>query len=250
MRNKADKSKAGGALSKERIVEAALALIDRDGLAAFSLRDVARALGVYPTALYWHVPGRNALLAAVVEHALRDIWRPRGRGSWQTWLRALFHRYRAAVRRHPNVAPLIGAQLVSNAGIGPELVERILATLAEAGFAGDTLVDAYNTVIASKVGFVTMELAAAPDEDRARWAAAMRARLDDIDPGKLPVLARNLPRLGNRAFILRWENGTTVPLDRSFKLYVEVFIAGLERMRARDPGRGRSRRAARRGTPA
>ena len=191
MRNQADKGKAGGALSKERIVEAALALIDRDGLAAFSLRDVARTLGVYPTALYWHVPGRNALLAAVVEHALRDIWRPRGRGSWQAWLRALFHRYRAAVRRHPNVAPLIGAQLVSNAGIGPELVERILATLAEAGFAGDRLVDAYNTVIASKVGFVTMELAAAPDEDRARWAAAMRARIRDIDPEALPVLARS-----------------------------------------------------------
>lgn len=248
MRNKADKSKE--ALSTERIVEAALALIDRDGLAAFSLRDVARALGVYPTALYWHVPGRNALLAAVVEHALRDIWRPRGRGSWQAWLRALFHRYRAAVRRHPNVAPLIGAQLVSNAGIGPELVECILATLAEAGFAGDRLVDAYNTVIASKVGFVTMELAAAPDEDRARWAAAMRARLRDVDPAALPVLARNLAHLGNRAFILRWENGTTVPLDRSFKLYVEVFIAGLERMRARAPGQRRSPRAARRGTPA
>jgi hypothetical protein len=95
-----------------------------------------------------------------------------------------------------------------------------------------------------------MELAAAPDEDRARWAAAMRARLADVDPGKLPVLARNLARLGNRAFILRWENGTSVPLDRSFKLYVEVFIAGLERMRARGPGRRPRRRAARRGTPA
>jgi AcrR family transcriptional regulator len=221
------------ALSRERIVAAALALIDRDGLAAFSLRDLARALGVYPTALYWHVPGRNALLAAVVEQALRDIWRPRGRLSWQARLRALFHRYRAAVRRHPNVAPLIGAQLVSNAGIGPELVERILATLAEAGFAGDRLVDAYNTVVAAKVGFVTMELAAVPDEDRSRWSAAMRARIAGIDPAKLPVLARNRVRLGNRAFILRWENGTTVPLDRSFKLYVEVFIAGLEQMRAR-----------------
>jgi AcrR family transcriptional regulator len=222
-----------GALSKERIVAAALAQIDRDGLAAFSLRDVARTLGVYPTALYWHVPGRNALLAAVVEHALRDIWRPRGRLTWQAWLRTLFHRYRAAVRRHPNIAPLIGAQLVSNAGIGPELVERILAVLAEAGFAGDRLVDAYNAVVAAKVGFVTMELAAVPDEDRARWAAAMRARLGDVDPVRLPVLARNLKRLGNRAFILRWENGTTVPLDRSFKLYVEAFIAGLERVRAR-----------------
>jgi AcrR family transcriptional regulator len=227
-RKKPDSEKA---LSKERIVAAALTQIDRDGLAAFSLRDVARALGVYPTALYWHVPGRNALLAAVVEHALHDIWPPRGRGRWQAWLRALFHRYRAAVRRHPNVAPLIGAQLVSNAGIGPELVERILATLADAGFSGNKLVDAYNTVIAAKVGFVTMELAAAPDEDRARWNAAMRARISDVDAAKLPVLARNLKRLGNRAFILRWENGITQPLDSSFRLYVEVFIAGLERMR-------------------
>src|SRR5262249_10500590 len=194
----------------------------------------------------------NALRAAVVELALRDIWRPRGRGDWQAWLRALFYRYRAAVRRHPNVAPLIGAQLVSNAGIGPELVERILATLAEAGFAGDRLVDAYNTVVSAKVGFVTMELAAAPEEDRARWTAAMRARLRDVDPVRLPMLARNRARLGNRAFILRWENGTTVPLDRSFRLYVEVFIAGLERALGAPPARGlrRRRRAARGGTPA
>jgi len=73
MRNQADKSKAGGALSKERIVEAALAQIDRDGLAAFSLRDVARALGVYPTALYWHVPGRNDS-RVMAQEMLNSAW--------------------------------------------------------------------------------------------------------------------------------------------------------------------------------
>jgi hypothetical protein len=43
-----------------------------------------------------------------------------------------------------------------------------------------------------------------------------------------PTLARYLPKLANRAFIMRWTNGTRVPLDSSFDMFVDVIILGLE----------------------
>ena len=47
-------------LTRERIVEEAIALIDDEGLTGFSVRALARRLQVYPTALYWHVGGAKA----------------------------------------------------------------------------------------------------------------------------------------------------------------------------------------------
>lgn len=220
---------APAAMNKDRVVAAALAIIDRDGVEAFSIRHLAQALGVYPTAVYWYVPSRNALLAEVVSRALADVVPPGEIGDWRDWLKDLFRRYRASVRRHPNVAPLIGARLVSNAGADPELVDRILAALSAAGFAGDALVHAYNTVVAAMVGFVTLELAPMPVEDADTWSAELRKTFRDADAGRYPALAGNLPRLENRAFIVRWQNGTAVPLDDSFEMFIDVAVRGLER---------------------
>jgi len=219
-------------LSKAKIVAAALNLLDRRGLDSFSLRDVARALGVYPTALYWHVPNRNALLAEIVAHALRHVSPPTDAGDWRIWLRELFRRYRREVRRHPNIAPLIGARLVSNAGAGLELVERILALLDGAGFRGRSLVDAYNVVIAAKVGFVTLEFATPPAKGIDDWKGALERQLSSVQSSTYPTLARYLPELANRAFILRWENGADQPLDAAFESFIEVVLSGLaERLR-------------------
>lgn len=223
-------------LSKDRIVAAALALIDRNGAADFSLRDVARRLGVYPTAIYWHVPGRNALIGEVCARATRGIVPPTSPRNWRAWLKALFRRYRAAVRRHPNVAPLLGAQLVSNAGVDARLIEGVLAALGHAGYRGRGLVDAFNVVVAAMSGFVTMEFGPEPAEDPRGWASDLERRVRGLGADDYPVLARNLPLLANRAFILRWQNGTKVPLDSGFEAFIDSVVRGLA---ARAPRRAR-----------
>ncbi len=215
-------------LSKEHIVSAALSLIDRDGLDSFSMRNLANALGVYPTAIYWYVEDRNALLASVVALALGDLLPRRAASDWRLWLKEFFRRYRKAVQRHPNIAPLIGAQLVSNAGVDPTVIERILEVLTSAGFRDEQLVHAYNAVIAVQVGFVTLEVAPTPKDDYEAWAAAMKASLRAIDRRQYPLLAENLARLENRAFVVRWQNGTEVPLDASFELFIDIAVLGLE----------------------
>lgn len=218
----------GGALSKRRIAEAALAHIDEFGLGAFSMREIAARLGVYPATVHWHVSTREALLAEVAAMVMADVAPPPGKQGWQEWIAQLFRRCRAAVRRHPNVAQLLGAQLVSNGSLPTELVEGVLAALVEAGFEGEPLLEAYNCVIAAMLGFVTMEFSPLPSDNTQAWAEELRERVHTIRPLDHPVLARNLPLLANRAFIVRWDNGSSVPLDASFERHIQIVIDGLE----------------------
>lgn len=219
-----------GDLTREQIVSAALACLDRSGLDDFSLREVARELGVFPTALYWHVPGgRNVLLAEIAARVLEGVTPPCDpQVAWDDWLLDLFLRYRAAVRAHPNAAPLLGARLVSNAGVQIEMVEGILWALDRAGYAGAAIVDAYNAVVAGMVGFVTLELARAPDEDAAGWQAMQRDRVASVAAGSHAALARHAEMLTRDAFILRWEDGRTRPMDRSYRAFAAYLIAGLK----------------------
>jgi TetR/AcrR family tetracycline transcriptional repressor len=214
------------------VIRAALMELDDHGLAAFSIRNVASRLGVYPAAIYWHVKTRELILAEIVAHILAAV-EPRPSLRWQRYLRELLANYRAEIRRHPNAAPLVGAHLVGNRSIRLSLVENLLTKLREAGFARRRLVAAYNTVIAALVGFVTQEFAPVPEEDGAAWRAAVKQRLSAAALAGYPVLRENLPLLANQAFILRWQSGAQRPLDDSFAHYVDVVIGGLERMAGR-----------------
>jgi TetR/AcrR family tetracycline transcriptional repressor len=218
----------GAALTRQRIAEAALAQIDEFGLGAFSMRELAARLDVYPATVHWHVSTREALLAEVAATVMAQVAPPSGKLAWQAWIAELFRRCRAAVRRHPNVAQLLGAQLVSNGSLPIELVEGVLATLTEAGFEGEALLEAYNCVIAAMLGFLTMEFSPLPADNTQAWAEELRERVHTIRPLDHPVLTRNLPLLANKAFILRWDNGSTVPLDSSFERHVQMTIDGLE----------------------
>ena len=218
------------ALDRQAVIEAALEEIDANGVDGFNLRTLAGRLGVYPTAIYWHVPSKNDILAEVVGAVFRNVapTRTRGRQEWREYLRELFARYRDSIKRHPNVAPLVGAHLVGNLSIDFDFVEGVLAALKDAGLSGVALTSGYNTVIACLIGFVVQEFSPIPESDTAAWQSAVQQRLLGIDPGKHPVLAANLPLLANKAFILRWQNGGEAPLDRSFKAFIEQVIAGIE----------------------
>lgn len=218
----------GGALTKQRIAEAALEHIDEFGLGAFSMREIAARLGVYPATVHWHVSTREALLAEVAATVMAEVTPPAGKLAWQAWIAELFRRCRATVRRHPNVAQLLGAQLVSNGSLPTELVEGVLAALVQAGFEDESLLEAYNCVVAAMLGFVTMEFSPLPSDNTQAWAEELRERVHTIRPLDHPVLTRHLPLLANKAFIVRWDNGSTVPLDSSFERHVQITIDGLE----------------------
>ncbi len=224
-----DHPKETPVLSREKIVDVALALISEKGLDGFSLRDVARSLGVYPTAIYWHIKNKNALLGEVCTLTMSKVLLPRGKSAWQDWLRALFRQYRKTIKQHPNLAQLIGARLLSNSERNTDLIEKILQVLEEAGCPDANMVDLYNTVIASMCGFATMEFAPLPNEDLGAWRAELEERVHRVSAIRFPTMAKHLPALANNAFILRWQSGHERPLDASFESYLDVFVYGLER---------------------
>lgn len=224
---KADKGQDAPALTREAIVEAAIKLLDSSDLENFSMRNLAKELGVYPTAIYWHIPSRNAVINAVISTIMDDLTPPQSE-DWKAWMKTLFRRYRAIIKRHPNISPLIGVQLVSNASVDLDLIEGILQALVSAGFPKHTLPVAYNVVQSAMVGFTTEEFALAPKEEAEEWANGMRQMLSEVDAAAHPLLVEHLDEMKNRSFIMRWQNGVDAPMDASFEMYIDVTIRGLE----------------------
>lgn len=227
-------------LGRERIVAEALALVDEKGLAKLSMRTLATRLSVFPSAIYWYVGSRNGLLAAMVESVLADILPDANDAEWDTWVLRLMRSYRAAIMRHPNIAPLLGADLASNAGVDLQVVDRLLSVLEQAGFAGEHLTNAYNSVMAGMIGFVTLELSATPaDHD---WADAMQDRFRQPDPARFPAIARLANEMKNRAFVIRWIGGNAAPLDAAFESFQSALLLGLQAQL--EQSRSHARRAA------
>jgi len=234
---------AAAPLSREHVLKKALELIDHRGLGAFNMRDLAKALGVFPTAVYWHVPSRLELIAGVVELAMSTfVTVPIGE-PWQARLRHVLYRFREVLHRHPGLAPVVATGLVSNITVDAQRMDQVILALEDAGFTGSGLVDAYNVVIAAMCGFATLELSSVPKEETESWEASCRSQIDAIDKYRWRGLARHAKALRNNAFMLRWSSGTEKPLEKSFDAWVDVVIRGLEeRARAQESGATRRTR--------
>src|SRR5258706_5684902 len=99
------------ALSRERVLEAALQIVDREGLEAISMRRLGDALGVEAMSLYNHVPNKAAVLDGVFERVLAElpVLKP-GRKSWRAVLKAQALALRDVLAAHPNALPLFATR--------------------------------------------------------------------------------------------------------------------------------------------
>ena len=88
-------------LSRERILAAAVALADREGVDALSMRRVAQELGVVPMALYKHLENKEELLGGMLDVVVGEIDAPRTDTDWKTAVRERILSARAALLRHP-----------------------------------------------------------------------------------------------------------------------------------------------------
>ena len=215
-------------LSKDIIIEVALSLIAEKGVDSFSIRDIARRLDTYPTAIYWYFKNKNTLLGEIANTVMSDVTPSYINIAWHDWLSLLFQNYRGTVKRHPHIAELIGSRLLANAYQDPKLQEGIITALLDAKCPSSHVIPMYNTIIASMCGFATMEFGHLPQDNADEWEARLREGAESIEQSEYPNLARFLPQMMNTSFILRWQNGYDRPMDESFNQYVKVFINGLK----------------------
>jgi AcrR family transcriptional regulator len=120
-------------LSRERILEAALEILDREGLAALSMRRLGEALGVEAMSLYNHVPSKAALLDGIQERILGLVEPPPKTRDWRVFAGHQARALHRALLAHANAIALF-ARPAGTAAVFARL-DSYLAVLRNAGFA-------------------------------------------------------------------------------------------------------------------
>lgn len=178
-------------LNRERILEAAIDFVDREGLEALSMRKLGAELGVEAMSLYNHVQSKGALLDGMVEVLLRDLKVPPESDDWEVRVREAYRRFRQLAHAHPNVFPLLIVRPPDTMD-GAWLVETFLNTLQMAGFDAKTALQAYRTLTSFTVGYVISELRGFAMEPGNGRLGARGLPAEDF-----PRLAELSPFLGN-----------------------------------------------------
>lgn len=94
-------------LDRRRILETALAVVDRGGLEALTMRRLGTELAVDPMAIYHHVDGKDRLYEGLAELLWEEVALPKAGDDPVATLRALARSLRGLFRRHPAAAPLV-----------------------------------------------------------------------------------------------------------------------------------------------
>lgn len=156
-------------LDRDRIVDAAIEHIDRDGLATLTMRRLGEALGVEAMSLYRYVPSKDNLLDAVVERLVgrmqQDDHVPSTpQDGWQDFLQRLAHGIRRVALAHPKAFPLIASRPVQAPWLRPPLrslewVEAFLGGLRQEGFDDAAAVAGYRAFTSFLLGHLLLEVA-------------------------------------------------------------------------------------------
>jgi AcrR family transcriptional regulator len=214
-------------LSHRDIVDAALKLIDSEGLENLTMRSLAQAMGVYPATLYWHAGSKAEVVAAVAGRVFDEVVLPdEHQVGWDEWLADVANRCRVAMHRHPEIARIAGSQMVVSTTALP-MVERIVGVLERAGFTGADLVHAHNALTGFILGWTTLELSAEPSGVDVSWKDEFAGQLHALDANAYPSLKRNMQQMDNHAFMTRYDSGRTHPMDDSFQAALKILLAGL-----------------------
>jgi AcrR family transcriptional regulator len=121
-------------LDRGRIVRAALELIDRDSFDAFSVRELAKHLGVGNMSLYWHIEDRDTLLTLVLDEMLGKIDLGNLPPDQLDGVEVLATRFVDAFKQHPQTIPLLAlSPIVSIGPRGAQLFGKLIQLLLESG---------------------------------------------------------------------------------------------------------------------
>jgi TetR/AcrR family tetracycline transcriptional repressor len=180
------------ALTREQIVDAAIRLVDADGLTALSMRRLGSELGAGATSLYWHVKNKHQLedlmVDALIGQVARDI---RPAEGWRDSLAEVARALRRVLVRHRHIAPLLGERPT----VGPhalDAADRVMGILRGAGFDDRTTSLASGALINYASGFAMFESRSpgrASDAPEAKaQAEAVMAYFRALPPERYPHL--------------------------------------------------------------
>ncbi|GAA1988598.1 TetR/AcrR family transcriptional regulator [Kitasatospora viridis] len=223
-----EKKRRGAApsgLSRERIIEAAVALLDAEGVTAFSMRKLAAGLSVTPMSVYWYVDNKDALLELALDAVIGEI-RPQpleDHGDWHRHLYVLAHEYRRCYLNHPWAAELSGRYLA----VGPNAMlfsSSAVHALTRTGLTGDQLGGALALVFQYAYAFALVET---------QWNRRVKLAGTDEDVlyrQMLGLLSQADPRHQEFEELLGYDREKSIEAarNRQFDQGLEMALAGIE----------------------
>jgi AcrR family transcriptional regulator len=204
-------------LNADRILDAAIALLDRDGAEAFTMRALAEQLGVGTMAVYSHFRGKDEIGDAVAQRLLDTVELPPcGSGDPVGELRAVCLQVYRLFTEHPSALQLLTVRPVRGDD-ALAVIDRMLALLCRAGLSGQEAARAHVSLMQYTVGSAlwSNQRSRALCEDGAR--ERVRAKLDSLPPGRYPALAALAPELSGAQ-----ENGA-----RAYEFGLDGMLRGL-----------------------
>ena len=203
-------------LTRDRIVAAAIGLVDRDGLEALSMRSLASELGVGPMTLYYHVPDRAALDDLIFDAVMGEVDLSADDATRSGEERAMHLGYalRAALLAHPNTVPITLTRSARTPGqLRP--VEHMLGILYDMGLEPTDAIAAVDVigqyVFGTTLAYVNHLTQDAPSPDVPETGEG-----SDISPEAFPHLSRAI----QQADYLGWDE----MFDRGLRALVRGLI--------------------------
>jgi len=183
-------------LTRDKIVEEALQILDADGVEGISMRRLGDALGVEAMALYHHFPNKDAILDALAARIIAETGEalPLESADWKTVMLSGPASAGRAIASHPKAGWLFLGRQYSTAQ-SLQMLEAPLSILRSAGFEGQELVDAAHAIFAYTAGWYMLSSGqggswSGPDDDAiaemngaAPLAASLAAELRDWGRG-------------------------------------------------------------------
>jgi TetR/AcrR family tetracycline transcriptional repressor len=208
-------------LSRQAILEAALRIVDDEGLDAMTMRRLAATLGVNPMSIYHHLPNKAAVFAGLAELVFADLNNSADpaaeSGQWQEELMGAARAYRNALRAHPNLALQVLADAAAVSDVVVVTIEPFYRALDRAGLAPRQIFEAVNTLIDFIHGFSLGE--ASVRAETFELAPDLLDRVSKLKPGQAPTLARIVEALG--------ADGLHYEFDDGFETGLTLFVEGI-----------------------
>jgi AcrR family transcriptional regulator len=218
--------------TRNEIAATAVALADRDGLEAVTMRRLAKALRVVPGALYRYVTSKDELVLLMIDAVAGELrHHVKASPHWRVNLRRAAHAMRATFLAHPWMTTQLGGR----ATLGPNTLraaERLLVLTAASGMnALDAmaLVDALQAYVR---GYVASEIAdreavrrsgLSPDE---WWQTQLDYERACFATGKFPKLAEAVARVAAEPVVTRVETGFERGLERLLDGFTPHVVRG------------------------
>jgi AcrR family transcriptional regulator len=214
-------------ISRDAIVAAAVRLLDREGLAALSMRRLGEELGAGAASLYWHVGSKDGLLDLVLDELIGEVEVPApDPAHWQEQLKETAKSQRRVSLRHPYLVRVS----IGRIPMGPNalrVTEGTLAILRAGGLSPRLAVQGYLLLIDTVNGFTMDETGVEdggtpqlPPEELQKVADMARDYIASLPAGQFPNMTE-----------LAAEFAFSDP-DERFEMLIDIFVDGLARRAA------------------